>query len=134
MPSFLDSNVFLYAIGAEHPLREPCGAVLERVGSGQLHATTSTEVVQEVIHVLRRKGRHAQALIVARRLIALFPDMLAVGPADMDLACDLLERYPDLPTRDAVHAATALNHGMDSIISADQDFDRIKEIERRPPA
>ena len=29
-PVFLDSNVFLYAAGAGHPLRAPCQALLAR--------------------------------------------------------------------------------------------------------
>lgn len=89
--SFVDSNVFLYVFGADHPLREPCARVLQHIGSGELAATTSTEVVQEVVHVLRRKGRHDLAILVARRLDQLLPDKLPVRAADLRLARDLLE-------------------------------------------
>lgn len=49
---FLDTNVFLYAVGAAHPLRELGQNVLRRVTNGDLLATTSTEVIQEILYVL----------------------------------------------------------------------------------
>ena len=50
----------------------------------------------------------------------------------MALACDLIERHKDLP-RDAVHAATMRNNGLETIISADTHFDRIPGIRRADP-
>ena len=58
--AFLDSNVFLYATGAQHELREPCRLLLEAVGEGQLEAETSVEVLQEVAHVRGPARRHAR--------------------------------------------------------------------------
>src|SRR5947208_7460691 len=111
MPVFLDTNVFLFAAGADHPLREASQQLLRRVTQGELAAKTSTEVVQEILYVLRRRGLHEVAVKLARNTLALFPDLLPITRADMATACSLLDRYPDLPTRDAVHAATALNNG-----------------------
>ncbi len=45
MTAFLDTNVFLYAAGADHPLRDPCQRILHRVAAGELAATTSSKVV-----------------------------------------------------------------------------------------
>lgn len=39
----------------------------------------------------------------------------------------LSEEY-NLKPRDAIHAATALSHNIDEIISEDEDFDKIKEL------
>ena len=35
---FLDTNVFLYAAGGEHPLKAPCGDILTRAANGDLDA------------------------------------------------------------------------------------------------
>jgi predicted nucleic acid-binding protein len=75
MPTvFLDTNVFLYAVGAQHPL------------------------------------------------------------ADISVTCDLMDRYPALPTRDAIHAATMLNNGISDIITSDGHFDAVRGIRRLPLA
>lgn len=133
MPIFLDSNVFLYAVGAEHPLRGPCGRILESVASGAVEATTSSEVIQEILDVLRRKGRPAEAHLVARRVAQLLPDLLPVGRSEVLRAIDFLEQVPGLSVRDAVHAATALGAGITRIASADQDFDRVDGLTRLEP-
>lgn len=64
----------------------------------RLDATTSSEVLQEILQATR-----------------------------------LLEKHPHLSVRDAVHAATALEAGIRTIISVDADFDRLLEIRRLPP-
>lgn len=133
MPAFLDTNVFLYAAGRAHPQKLPCQAVLRRIGEGRLRATTSTEVVQEIAYVLTRRGRRGDGVRLARRVLALFPDLLPVTHDDMALACDCLDQNPHLPSRDAVHVATMRNAGITTIISADRDFDAFEDIRRFDP-
>lgn len=127
---FVDTNIFLHAVGADPPLREASRQLLRRVAEGDLVATTNAEVVQEILFVLSRRGRKDQALDVARSTAMLFPDLLPVTRSDLLTACELLERYPDLPPRDAIHAATMLNNGIGTILSADPHFDEISEITR----
>ena len=131
---FLDTNIFLFAAGVTHPLREPCRNVLRKTAQGSLSAITSTEVVQEILHVLARRNRPAEGVALARRLLALFPDMLPVTNADMALACEFMERYPEIPVRDCVHVATMLGNGLETIVSADRHFDLVAEITRLDPA
>jgi hypothetical protein len=131
---FLDTNIFLYAAGKSHPQRAPCAALLERAGRGEVEAVTSAEVVQEILHVWTRRGRRKDAVALARRVVLLFPNLLAVARADVALACDLLSRYQGLSVRDAVHAATMLQNKIQRIASVDPDFDVIREITRVPPA
>lgn len=130
MPTvFLDANVFLYASGAAHPLQEPSRNVLRRVRDGDLLATTSTEVVQEILHVLIRRGLKDAALVLARNVLGLFPDLLPVTRFDVVAACHLLETHPQLKPRDALHAATMLNNGIRDIITADGHFEGVKGLQ-----
>lgn len=131
--TFLDSNVFLYAVGGEHELRSPCRVVLADVGAGRLAAITSSEVVQEVLHVLVRRGRRTEGIRLARHVLSLFPDLLEVGAKEMEGATGLLERHPDLGVRDAVHAATMLEAGITTLVSADRHFDAVEELVRLAP-
>jgi predicted nucleic acid-binding protein len=131
MPTvFLDTNVFLYAIGAQHPLKAPSQRILERVGDGELDAVSSTEVVQEILYVLIRRGFRETGLKLARHTTQLLGGLLPVTQDDLLTACDLIELYPALPTRDAIHAATMLNNGISEIVTADGHFDNVRGIRR----
>lgn len=134
MPVLLDTNVFLYAAGATHPLRDPCAKVLLRVADGSLEATVNSEVVQEILYVLKRRGRDRDALTLARHVVSLFPDLLPVTRDDMLRACGLIQQYPRLSVRDAVHAATMLGNGLKTIVSVNADFDQISQIQRLAPS
>jgi len=130
---FLDTNVFLHAAGGEHPLREPCRRILRRVADDELQATTSSEVVQEILYVLWRRDLRSEAVALAKDILGLFPALLEVGARDMAMACDLLEHNPELPPRDAVHAATMLAHDVVAIITADTHFESLGQVKRVPP-
>jgi hypothetical protein len=134
MRVFVDTNIFLYAAGRAHPEREACAGVLRRVAAGTIDATVSSEVIQEILYVLARRDRRDDGVRLARHVAALFPDLLPVTGEDMRIACDLVERYPALAARDAVHAATMMRNGLRRVISVDEDFDQIEGVERVAPA
>jgi predicted nucleic acid-binding protein len=135
MPTvFLDTNVFLYAIGAQHPLKAAGQQVLSLVGDGTLDATSSTEVLQEILHVLSRRGHRDTALQLTRHAIDLLSPVLPVTQADISAACDLMTRHAALSTRDAIHAATMLNNGISAIVTSDGHFDAVQGIQRLPLA
>jgi len=133
MQVFLDTNIFLYASGSSHPLREVCAQVLRRVADGSLDATINSEVIQEILYVLTRRGRRSDALKLAGHLIALFPDLFAVTLDDVVGACELLRKYPRLSVRDAVHVGTMLHNGLQTLVSVDSNFDQVSEIRRVGP-
>ena len=133
MQVFLDTNVILYAARAAHPLREACAKVLRRVAEGSLDATINSEVIQEILYVLIRRGRRIEALKLANDLTSLFPDLLAVTRDDMLSACGLLQQHPRLSVRDAVHISTMLRNGLRTVVSVDSDLDQVSEIRRIDP-
>lgn len=129
---YVDTNVFLYAIGTEHRYRDPCRELVRAMGARKLRAETSVETLQEIVHHRRRRGDQT-ATERARRAVALCE---AVHPLDTEMALaalDLIDRHPGLPTRDAVHAATARTLGIGIVLSADSDFDPVGGIERIDP-
>ncbi len=134
MRTFLDTNIFLYAAGGPHPQRDACAAVLRKVAEGTLDATVNSEVIQEILYVLSRRGKREEAVTLAGHVAALFPDLLSVTRDDVLETCNLIRRDPHLPVRDAVHAATMLRNGLRRIITVDPDFDRIPGIRRIDPA
>ena len=45
----------------------------------------------------------------------------------------LMAETRDLSARDAIHAAVVIEHGLEGIVSADHDFDRILGLVRFDP-
>ena len=45
----LDTTVLVYAVGAEHPLREPNRRLIDAIATGRVDATTTAEVIQEFV-------------------------------------------------------------------------------------
>ena len=130
---FLDSNIFLYATGAEHPCREPCRALLLAMGAGTVAGETSVEVLQEVVHVrARRSGSRRDARALAERA-GRACTVHSFEPEDLERALEIFVAGDSLPMRDAVHAAVALRRGSELIASADKDFDRIPDVVRVDP-
>jgi hypothetical protein len=124
----------MYAVGAEHPLKEPCLAILRSIASGELAAVSDVEVCQEILHRYTSLGEREQALHVARLFIKLVPETLPITKEDLLLSLEMHQRYPSLQARDSLHTAVMSNNGIQFIISADRHFDEVDEIERIDPS
>ena len=57
-----------------------------------------------------------------------------VYASDVEQAASLVEQYPRLSARDLLHLAVMLRVGVNRIISADQGFDGVTQLERLDPA
>ncbi|MDP1862213.1 MAG: type II toxin-antitoxin system VapC family toxin, partial [Gemmatimonadaceae bacterium] len=67
---------------------------------------------------------------LARQLV---PGVLPITADVLDHARQLLDAHPALMARDALHAAVALDEGLQAICSYDRDFDRIAGVRRIEP-
>src|SRR5262245_4874711 len=74
---FVDTNVFMYAVGRPHPLREPAQSAL-REATGQL--ATSAAVLQELLHAYLPVGR----LDALDRALQLATDLTTIWPVDAE--------------------------------------------------
>ena len=116
---FVDTNVFVYAVGRPHPLREPARASLrQHVGAGTPLAT-SAEVLQELLHVYLPVGR-LETLDAALMLASGLTTVLPVDVSDVRAARDLVVSHPGLGARDLIHLAVATRHGAVGILSFDR--------------
>lgn len=129
----LDSNIPMYAAGAEHPYRRPCQQILQRALAGDLHAVTNVEVHQEILHRYLALRLPEKAREVSEDFEALVPTVLGLSLDDIRQARELALRYPQLPARDLLHVAVMLNHGIPVIVTADRHFDAVREVRRLDP-
>jgi predicted nucleic acid-binding protein len=102
---FVDTNVLMYAVGREHPLRPDAQAFFETALKRRTPLATSAEVLQELLHAylpVNRLGALDAALTLAE---ARIPVVWPVEPADVRFARTLVDRHPGLPARDLLHLA-----------------------------
>ncbi len=118
----LDTTVLALAVGAEHPLREPCRRLIERIGMRGIHATTTAEVIQELAHIRARRRGRSDAVRIARRYAELLSPLLPVDAGVLDEGLRLFEQRQQLGAFDAVLAAAAIAAEAQALVSADVDF------------
>lgn len=129
----LDTTVLAYAVGEEHPLRDPCRRLLAAHADGRVEATTTVEVIQEFAHIRGRRQTRKDAVRLARRYMAAF-SLLVTTPDDLDRGLDLFEQYPALGAVDAVLAAVALDRRAEALVSADRAFASVPGLPLVDPA
>ncbi|MGI8628318.1 MAG: type II toxin-antitoxin system VapC family toxin [Geodermatophilaceae bacterium] len=118
----LDTNVFVYALGTNHPLRGPARALLQAAGAGDLEITTTTMVLQEFLHVRSARRSRTDAAALTRDLALACDPLLPVDRSDLTLAVELFEVHPPLDAFDALLAAVGVRAGVDALVSADRAF------------
>lgn len=123
----LDTTILLYAVGMEHPLREPCRAVLLAHQSGLLQAATTLEVIQEFAHVRSRRRSRASAVNLARDYLKAL-QIISIERDDLELGLDYYERHSRLGSFDCVLAAVAVRRRARALISADRAFASVPEL------
>lgn len=132
MRVYLDTNVLVYAIGGDSPLRDPCQEILRAVAERRLTGETSAYTVQEFVRQRRRRG-DPDATMRARYAMDLCKELHPVDGVVIRGAIEIVNRYPRLDIADAVHVATASTHRVTTVLSADRGLDGISEIERVDP-
>ena len=129
----VDTTVLAYAVGEEHPLREPCRRLLAAHAAGTIEATTTVEVLQEFAHV-RARRRTREDAVKLTRLYAAALDPIVIAAADLDAGLSLFKLHPELGAFDAVLAAVALGRGAEALVSADRAFASVTELPWIDPA
>lgn len=127
---FIDSNVPMYLIGAEHPHKRDAISLLERLISEKKRLVTNTEVLQEILHryaAIKRKDAIQPCFDALYGFIDQFFDVVE---ADCLQAKDLLLAYENLSARDALHAAQMERLKIETIFSFDKGFNILPKIRR----
>lgn len=127
-----DTTVLAYAVGAAHPLREPCRELIARVRDGRLRASTTTEVVQEFVHVRSRRRDRGDAVALGRAYATLFAPLTQPDRDDLDEGLAVFAEHTALGAFDAVLAAAARRRGA-AVVSADRGFDGVADLVRVDP-
>jgi len=124
----LDTTVLAYAVGTEHPLREPSRRLLKALGEGTVTASTTVDVIQEFAHGYARRRPRAEPAAQARRYATLLAPLLSPTEADLAAGLQLFEKQERLDAFDAVLAATTIAHEAKALVSADRAFASVRRL------
>ena len=116
---FVDTNVFMYAVGRDHPLRTEAQRFFEESLAEGRALAMSAEVLQELLHAYLPVGRE-ETLDAALTLAETVPTVWPVEAADVLLARRLAHDHGGLGARDLLHLATCRRHAVKRV----QTFDR----------
>jgi predicted nucleic acid-binding protein len=118
---FVDTNIFMYAVGRDHPLKAQARAVFERaISEPGRPLVTSAEVLQELLHAYLPVERMASLNDALELVTRAIQDVWPVEIEDVHLAVDLATSNPALGARDLIHLAGCQRRGIREI----QTFDR----------
>ena len=117
---FVDTNVFMYAVGRPHALRAPAQSFFVEANRNGMPLCTSAEVMQELAHAYLPTGRlqtlDATLALIASAAVEVWP----LEEADVALARRLHEQYPALQARDLCHLASCRRRGVREIKTFDE--------------
>lgn len=117
---FVDTNVFVYAVGRPHQLRDAAREFFVHSNRSQTPLCTSAEVLQELVHIYLAVARigtldEAMALVAKSRV-----EVWSLEEEDVTLARQLHEQHPMLDARDLCHLASCRRRGVSKIMTFDR--------------
>ncbi len=117
---FVDTNVFMYAVGKPHPLKSRARDFFSESLLNMEPLCTSAEVLQELMHVylpVRRYDAFEDALtLISQSGVEVWP----LEEADIVLARQLHDRHPTLAARDLCHLASCRRRAVREIMTFDE--------------
>ena len=127
---FIDSNIPMYLVGAEHPNKHAAASLVERAVARRERLITDAEVLQEILHRYSAIDR-LDAIQPAFDLMAgLVDEVVDVSATTVELAKEILLGRTVSSARDGIHLAVMRQMGVTRVMSFDRGFDAMPGIER----
>ncbi len=127
---FVDSNIPMYLVGADHPLKVDAQRILERAITDREKLVTSVEVFQEILHRYTALERRDAIQPAFDALSGVVDQVFDITLADVERAKTIVLGRPALRARDALHVAVMERHRVTRVMSFDADFDRMPGLVR----
>lgn len=127
---YLDANIFIFASIGEQNIRSATRKIIEQIVSGKIFAITSCLTIDEVVWVVQKERPIEIAIEIGERIF-LIPN-LEIVEVNSEIIKEALKIMKELKLkpRDAIHAATMAQYGINTIISEDPHFEKINGVKR----
>jgi predicted nucleic acid-binding protein len=120
---FIDSNIPMYLVGAEHPYRVDAQRLLEQLIAKDERLVTDAEVLQEILHRYAAIDRKDAIQPAFDAIVGIVDEVFPIEAVDVEQAKTVLAGSRRLSARDALHIAIMERHSIDRILSFDSGFD-----------
>ena len=127
---FVDSNVPMYLVGADHPNKQAARTLLERAVIDGEALVTDAEVLQEILHRYVAIDRRDAIGPAFDTLLGVVDVVHPIEATDAQRARALVEHDRRLSARDAIHVAVMQRRSIPRVMSFDRAFDEVTGIER----
>ena len=127
---FVDSNIPMYLVGADHPNKAGARLLLERAIADGEPLATDAEVFQEILHRYAAVGRRDAITPAFDALLGVVDVVHPIELADVERARRLVLGTPQLSSRDGIHLAVMQRRDIGRILSFDAGFDGIADVTR----
>ncbi len=127
---FIDSNIPMYLIGADHPLKHRSKVILDGLVADNARLITNVEVYQEISHRYCAIDRRQAIPVAFAVLDEIVDEILPVDREDLDIAKNLIMTHTAVSARDALHAAHIQRYKIRTILSFDKGFDQFHFLKR----
>ena len=117
---FVDTNVFMYAVGKPHPLKPRARGFFDDSLRNFRPLCTSAEVLQELMHVYLSVRKYDVLEDAFALIDSAGVEIWPLEEADVLLARQLHDRHPTLAARDLCHLASCRRRGVREIMTFDE--------------
>lgn len=121
---FVDSNVPMYLVGAEHPNKGRAQLLLQTAVLDGERLVTDAEVLQEILHRYTAIERLDAIQPAFDLVLGVVDEVFPVDPVDVDHAKQIVLGGSSFTARDALHIAVLERQGISRVLSFDADYDR----------
>ncbi len=128
--TLVDSNIPMYVVGAEHPLKDESRRLLERCVEDGERLVTDAEVLQEILHRYVAVNRRDSIQPAFDALLGVVDEVLPIEARDVERAKTIVLGKRRLSARDALHLAVMERAGIARILSFDEVFDGYPGVTR----
>ncbi|MCM8803598.1 MAG: type II toxin-antitoxin system VapC family toxin [Candidatus Omnitrophica bacterium] len=135
---YVDTNIFIYAIENHPKYGKACKNILLDIESEKIKASASVLVLVEIINVLTKinrilKQRKKKPLDIRKNIDAILSLPIIWFDLDFLIIKKASEYTYNVTGVDYMHIATMEINSITEIISADNEFDKIKFLKRIDP-
>ena len=129
---FVDSNIPMYLVGAEHAYKLEAQRLLEKSITEGRRLVTDAEALQEILHRYAAIDRRDAIQLAFDALLGIVDTVFPIEREDAETAKDILQGTHKLSARDALHLAIMRRNDVWTIMSFDSGFDGYPGLVRLP--
>ncbi|HEX9690648.1 MAG TPA: type II toxin-antitoxin system VapC family toxin [Gemmatimonadales bacterium] len=127
---FIDSNIPMYLVGAEHPNKAATERKLDRLIRQHERLVTDVEVQQEILHRYTAIERRDAIQPAFDALNGIVDQVFPIEARGVERAKAIVLERTGLSARDAIHVAIMERYAIDNIFTFDTGFDDVPTVQR----